>query len=237
MGSEVCGNFLSSGDFLNAFNAYIWAGHQVGIIAPYLTPKREISFITWLENLSNRTEIVVNDVGAFRLVQKSKHIPIPGRLLMRQNTDPVIPSFFQSQPDRDVYDGADYVRLKHSKPSQALTVHLQNSPVFSPEASALFLADREEITVMMDQLPQGLPAEIPRQYRVMLNTDNILVTVLPCRSCADCPQEEMLLGRVRTNIPIYRKRNACYYKLADVLKGNDNLIIPPYVVRQIGPLQ
>ena len=233
IGDEACGGFLPTSGFLSQIDAYASSGYKVGIVTPYLTPEWEIDFIALLEKLTNSTEIVVNDVGAFRLVQKSKHIPIIGRLLMRQNTDPAIHSFFRDQPTRDVYDYNDYVRLIHADPPQALADHFASSPMFSTEATALFLSGREEMTVMMDRPPRGMPAEVPRHMRVMLNMDDVLVSILPCRSCADCPNEEVLLGKTRANIPIYRKRNTCYYKAADAPGGVCEMRTPGYVTRQI----
>jgi len=223
IGSETCGCFLSSPGFPDEIKEYVLSGHEVGIISPFLTPEREISFIALLKSLSGATgramEVVVNDVGAFRLVQNNGHTPIIGRLLMRQNTDPAIPSFFRRQPDRDVYDYTDYVRLMHANPPQALADHFAGSPVFSKEAAALFLAGREELTVMMDIPPLGLPAEVPERFRVMLNMDDVLVSVLPCRSCDGCPEEETQLGRMRAGVPIYRRKSLCYYKAPVALDG------------------
>jgi len=225
IGNEVCGEFLSPtglDDFIDELNFYGAAGHNVGIIAPYLTPEREINFIALLKKLSRPTEIAANDVGAFRLIEKSGHIPVLGRLLTKQNTDPAIISFYQKQPDRIVYDVIEPVRLIHADPPKELTEHFKGSPVFSKEAANLFLGGREEITVMMDMPPHGIPDEIPERYRVMLNIDDILVSVLPCRSCENCPKKEIFLGKTRADVAIYRKRNLCYYKLSDAPVLNEN---------------
>jgi len=236
IGDEACGRFLSSADLLDAVNAHTHDGRRMGIIFPYLDPEREIDFVTMLGRLNRQTEIVVNDVGAFRLVKKSNHIPILGRLLTRQCTDPAIASFFGfPSDDRIAQDGAEIMRLKHKPPPPELSERFAGSPVFSKEAAALFLSGYSHMTVMLDLLPHGMPREIPENYSVMLNTDNILVSVMPCRSCNSCPQKEVLLGTVRGKTKIYRKRNTIYYKRADVSNAEDagNVETPKYVTRLI----
>ena len=229
IGSEVCGKFLSSADIIREIEAYRTSGYETGIISPYLTPNREIEFTAFLEKLTNVTEVIVNDVGAYKRVRDSKHIPILGRLLMRQNTDPAIRSFYQDQPDRVVYDYTDRVNLRHMNPPAELTKHFTGSPVFSEETADFFRDGDDELQVMMDLLPHGFPGKIPGKIRVLLNTDNILVSVFPCRSCDDCPQNEIILGKTRANIPIYRKKNLCYYKYAEINEADKITRFPDYV--------
>ena len=220
IGDEGCSRFLSSPDFLRRINELVSSGTKVGIIASYLTPEREANFIRLLETLPEPMEIIVNDVGALRLVSNSRHTPAIGRLLVRQNTDPAIYSFYKEQPERVVRSGQDRARLTYVAPSVALTRHLVGSTVFSSEAASIFLAEfscaNEKMTVMMDLLPQGMPDKIPDGFRVLLNTGNILVSVLPCHSCESCSNQEVSIGKTRANVPIYRKRNICYYKYSDL---------------------
>lgn len=232
VGDEACGRFLSSSDFIDEINVHAETGQHIGIISPYLTPEMEKDFITMLGSLNSQTEIVVNDVGAFRLVRKSKHNPILGRLLTRQNTDPAIASFSRFQSDRIILEGAEKILLKHKAPPPELSERFTVSPVFSKEAAALFLSGYSRMTVMLDRLPHGMPHEIPENYSVMLNMENILISVMPCRSCYNCPQKEVLLGTVREKIKIYRKRNTIYYKYSEI-SNTGNTEIPAYVTQLI----
>ena len=226
-GDEACGRFMFSEEFISKINTAIKLGGKAGIIVPYLTPETESRFDKLINSISKSIDIVVNDAGAFRLVSKSKHTPIIGRLLARQNTDPAITSFFYHQPDRIVYNGMDRAMLKHLPPSRSLALHLSGSAVFSDETAALFLSGHEKMTVMLDLLPFGLPRAIPKGFSVLLNTDNILVAVLPCRSCDDCPAHEAPIGFTRANVQIYRMKNICYYKYSDIKSELD--AIPGYV--------
>lgn len=227
IGDETCGSFLASGNFTRQVNAAISSGKRVGIILPYLTPERETQLVRLLNHLAQPVDIVVNDAGAFRIVRQSGHTPIIGRLLARQNTDPAILSFYQSHPGRIVYNGMERAVLEHMRPSQSLTAHLTGSPVFSDETAALFLSGCEKMTVMLDLLPHGMPEKIPKHYTVLLNMGSVLVSVLPCRSCAGCPDEEVVLGTTRANAPIYRRKNACYYKPFELIGKSP--AIPDYV--------
>ncbi len=228
IGSEVCDEFLSSPDLLKRMDFYASAGYQAGIIMPYLTPEREELFISLLNRLSQPTEIVVNDVGALFLTQESIHIPVIGRLMMRQMSDPAILSFYHNQSERLINDGSGVSKLVHVDPPPPLTRHLVDSPLFSEEAAAILLSVRTEVTVMMDWLPHGMPVRIPDHIRVMLNTEDILVSVLPCTDCRTCPAAETLVGKTRGLYNIYRKKNICYYKRCEI-SVSDNEALPSYV--------
>lgn len=227
IGDEACGRFLTDGVLPRRLHSVTSAGKRAGVIVPYLTPERETDFLRLLDQLHDPVDMVVNDAGAFRLIQRSIHTPILGRLLVRQNTDPAIASFFRDQPRRLVYDGTEPAVLEHVNPPHSLAVHFSGSPVFSDRTAALFLSGRETMTVMLDILPHGMPKQLPDNYTAILNTENILVSVLPCRSCEGCPDSEVLLGKTRANVPIYRKRNTCYYKLSE--SAGAVLEIPEYV--------
>jgi len=229
IGSEVCGAFLSSEVFFNELKNYKLSGKKIGIAVPYLTPSREENFFALLSKLESATEIVVNDAGAFELTRRSGHVPVLGRLLARQQTDPAIPSFFDGQPERGVYDYEDYARLKYTKPPETLACHFLASPVFSQEASEIFLSGRGEMTVVMDRLPIGMPERIPEKFNVLLNLENILVSVIPCRSCRDCPKNETVLGKTRAGATIYWRRGLCYYKFSECPGANERPRLPDYV--------
>ncbi|MDR1664043.1 MAG: hypothetical protein LBR83_03865 [Clostridiales bacterium] len=212
VGEEACGLFLSSEIFISRVNALLKSGKKVGVITPYLTPEREDALAKMLESL-RPAEIVVNDVGALWLVRQSKHTPVIGRLLTRQQTDPVILSFYQPQPSRVVLRESECVRLEHAPPPASLTGRLTGSPVFS--AASVFLSGYETMTVMMDWPPQGMMDKIPREFSVLWSIDEVLVAVLPCQGCEACPERETYIGMTRARIPVYRKRNVCYFKPAE----------------------
>ena len=224
IGDEACGRSLSSATLLSRLDTIRRSGKKVGLITPYLTPDLERSFMQLLHELVHPTTIVVNDVGALRLVRNSIHIPVIGRLLMRQHSDPVIRSFYRSHPRRIVYHGTERAELEYERPSDSLNSLFTGSAVFSEKTAALLRAEDDVMTVMMDMLPHGIPKRIPLHYRAMLHTGSVLVSVLPCQSCEECPEHEVLLGSTRANVPIYRKRNTCYYKLAEC--GGDMVIKP-----------
>jgi len=232
LGDEACGLFLSSADITDEVNALTYTGQRAGIISPYLTPEREADFLSMLGRLDCQTEIVVNDAGAYRLVKKSGHTPVLGRLLTRQNADPAIATFSQFQTDRIVLVAAEAVLLKHKPPPRELSERFCGTPVFSVETAALFLSDYRKMTIMLDLLPHGMPGKTPENYYAMLNTENILISIMPCRSCNDCPQKETLLGTVRGVIKVYRKRNTIYYKYSETPNA-ENVGIPTYVTRLI----
>jgi hypothetical protein len=228
IGDESCGKILTSSLFLNNVSYLMESGIDFAVITPYLTPEKEERFNKFLKNLPKPAKIVVNDVGAFQTVKKSSHIPIIGRLLMRQNTDPSILSFYQDHPDKIIKSGDNYAILKHIPPSKTMTEHLKSSPLFSEEAMKIFAPESEKTAVIMDLLPYGMPEKIPERLSVILNTDNILISVLPCNSCHCCPAAETFIGMTRNSIPIYRKKNVCYYKRSDV-SDQPPRRIPSYV--------
>ena len=204
-GDEVCGSFLSSPDFLNRIFELAKKNNETAIITPYLTPDTEIHFKEFLVKLPGPARIIINDFGALQFIKNSGHIPVIGRLLMRQNTDPVIMKLDIPQP---------------------LKAHFCDTPVFTNEASQLLMSGYDKMTVMMDFLPHGMPAKAPAGYDVLLNLRNVLVTVFPCNfNCCDCPGEEFLQGRTRAGVPVYQKRKLFYYKQNEIV----NSAIPDYV--------
>jgi hypothetical protein len=228
IGDECCGKMLTSSVFLYRLSRLNESGIDFAVVTPYLVPETEEHFFSFIKKLPKHTKIVVNDIGAFQIVKKSSHIPIIGRLLMRQNTDPAVFSFFQSHADKIIDIGEGRAVLTHMPPSKAFTEHLQSSPVFSEEAAKIFTSDDEQTAVIMDELPFGSPEKIPERFNVILNTGNILVSVLPCNDCSSCPNEETFLGMTRSIFPIYRKKNICYYKSAD-MPNIPSYPIPSYV--------
>jgi hypothetical protein len=187
-------------------------GKSVGLVIPCLTPERELDFAKILEGLDEKTEIVVNDMGAFCLAENAGHIPIIGRLMTKQHTDPAISGFTQKQPDRKIlYDG-EKALLKYAPPPKSQSERFSDIAIFSKSASEIFLKNRRSITVILDMALHGLPKEVPDGFEVMLNTGDILVSVFPCAGCGSCPKKETFIGQTRANVPLYRRGSVCYYK-------------------------
>jgi len=234
IGDEACGLFLSGEALPLWIDEIIGSGKGAGIVLPYLTPEREEDFIKLLGRLARPVKIAVNDFGAFRLVRQSAHTLVIGRLLAKQNTDPAIITFYEDQPGRIVYDGMERAKLTHAAPPESLTAHFTGVPAFSDETAALFLAGGGEISIILDRLPHGLPASVPGGFNVLLNTENILVSILPCRSCEGCPDKETYVGATRAGAPIYRRRNTCYCKYSECgIKREPGEGVPGYVAGTI----
>jgi len=205
VGDEGCGKFLSDEIFNDKFLTLIDNNNDIGLIAPFLTTKTELAFAALLAKINTPIDVIVNDFGALRLVQKSRHHAIIGRVMTRQSTDPAIFGFTQDQPEIVVFVNGVSAVLKHKPPPESLMKHFRSSPVFS-------IPHLGETQVMLDLPPHGLPETVPENFTVMVNTKNVLIAMLPCDDCVNCPQSETLIGKTRSDVPIYRKRNTCYYK-------------------------
>ncbi len=230
IGDEGCGRFMESGTLSDYMKNMHKKGIPVGIITPFLMPEREKRLISFLEQLEKQTEVVVNDIGSFCLVKGSGHTPIIGRLLTKQKTDPSIHQFYHQQPERKILVNGEKGFLRYAPPSETLSKYFRDIPIFSEMALEVLLKDRDRIMVMLDMPPHGMPETVPGGVEVMLSGKNVLVSMLPCVNCAACPQEETYIGTNRSGIPIYRKRNTCYYKQTGMAgKFQNNL--PHYVSR------
>jgi hypothetical protein len=235
IGDEGCGRFLSSPDFRARLRLLLASGVPVGIIAPVLTPDTEPLFKALLDELAEPLEVVVNDVGAYRMVGNSIHSRVLGRLLARQNTDPAIVQFLQPQAERQVLVEGEPALLRYAPPPDTLMRHFRTTPLFSDVAAAGPTARGDapvrtaapaaatagataggdghaRTKVMLDFPPHGLPDTIPPQFSVLLSQDEVLVALLPCKDCATCPQTETKIGETRARVPLYRRRTTCYYK-------------------------
>jgi len=215
LGSEGCGIFMESGSLSDDVKYLRKNGVSVGLIIPFLTPEREKNFKRLLAGLEKKTEVAVNDMGAFCLVEKSGHTPIIGRLLTKQQTDPAICRFYIRQPERKVLSDSAKAFLRHIPPSERLERYFRDIPVFSNAASEVFLQNRNCIAVILDMPAHGLPETVPKGFEIILHKSSVITAVLPCVKCSDCPMEETYIGTTRSGVPIYRKRNICYYKPPD----------------------
>jgi hypothetical protein len=218
-GNESCGEYLIDQARTSLVASLLDSGALSGIILPYLTPEREAGFLRLLNEIKKPTMIIINDVGAYMIVKKSCHRIVLGRLLSGQNTDPAIFQFMSEQPDRCISIENEVAILKHVPPPIPLIRHFREVPLLKENSICFFLDDDLKATVMLDNVPQGLPEKVPSGCSVMLNLENILVSVIPCGDCADCPKREVKLGVNRSQIGIYRKRNSVYYKRSECDNG------------------
>ena len=177
--------------------------------------------------------MAVNDFGAFTLVRKSRHIPIIGRLLTGQNTDPSIWGFTQGQPERRVINQGIAAVLKHRPPAEQLMRHFRSLPIFCGDTAEKLAGRSSLLTVIADLPPHGLPDSIPECFTIMANLDTILISMFPCRDCQTCPQTETEIGETRAGVPIYRKRSTCYYKQTEVSARRTDYSFPSYVTGTI----
>jgi hypothetical protein len=233
-GDEGCDLFLYDSEFQERINHFLLSGTPIGLIAPFLTPESEQPFRNLLGNLRLPIEVVVNDIGAYKIARESLHKPILGRLLSRQASDPEIIRFCKPQPDRIVYYDRTPARLRYSPPHTTLMERFRDSPLFSDEAAEVFLGDYPEMQVMCDMLPHGIPDSLPPKYSIMLHLEEVLVSMLPCQhNCRDCPQKEVKIGETRSRNPIYRKRNTCYYKFSEINGSLELDAFPPSITRTL----
>jgi len=230
LGDEGCGRFLDSPGALKRILSLLNQKRLSGLITPFLTPEREQGLIELLKGIQTPIEVVVNDVGAFQIVKKSRHIPVIGRLLARQHTDPAIMAFGLNQPGRCVFSH-DGIRstLRHVPPPDELMRHFRGTPLFTIETSGFLLGGYPDMRVMLDRPLHGLPKEIPDRYSVILNEEEILVSILPCSNCGSCPDSECFMGKTRFGVPIYRRRNTCYFKYSEVRNVNESGGYPDFI--------
>jgi hypothetical protein len=212
IGDEVCGKFMLSGELLDALTMAADKGDSPVFVAPFLTTETEEGFASLLDKLQCSVAVAVNDLGALSLVLESKHAPVIGRLLTRQNTDPAIFGFMTPQRDRAVYDRGMPALLKYAPPPEALMNHFRDISLFCGALFELFPALKPPVRVMLDKPPHGLPKSVPDEFMPVYRNDDVLVSVLPCSDCESCPREEVFLGKTRAGVDLFRKRGVCYYK-------------------------
>ncbi|MCL2813437.1 MAG: hypothetical protein FWD23_02435 [Oscillospiraceae bacterium] len=227
-GSEGCGIFMESGSLYEDIEYLRKRNISVGFVIPFLMPEREKNFKKLLMKLKDKTEIVVNDMGAFRLVEESGHTPIIGRLLTKQQTDPAIRKFYRNQPERKVLVSGGKALLRYASPPETLEKNFRGIPIFSNAASDVFLKNRNCISVILDVPMHGLPEKVPDAFEIILHKSNVMVAVLPCLNCADCPDKDIYIGILRSGVSIYRRGNICCYKLSD-RRLEAEIAIPDYI--------
>lgn len=212
LGEEGCGLFLSSQSFLRRVLALMEEGRAVTVVTPILTPEGERDLAVLLRALPVPTEVVAGDIGAFALIAKAGHIPIAGRLMSRQSTDPAIAGFARPQPPRTVLTADGPRRLEHRPPPNDLMEHFRTPPILSAGALQVLQAlAGGPPRVELDAPPHGLPYSMPENVTVSLHADECLLAVAACHGCADCPQEPAPAGATRTGTPLHRHKNLLLY--------------------------
>ena len=215
LGEEGCGLFLSSPGFLRRVLALMAEGRAVTVVTPALTPQRERDLAALLQKLPAPTEVVAGDIGAFALIAQAGHIPIAGRLMSRQSTDPAIAGFTQTQQARVVQTADGPRRLEHRPPPDELMEHFCTPPILSAGSLQVLqsLAGGPP-RVELDAPPHGLPQNFPQDISVSLHADECLLAVAACHGCEDCPQEPVPAGAARTGMPLHRHKNLLLYPVS-----------------------
>jgi len=90
-GTEFCEKLIPKKEEINKIKEFCKKNNiKLILVTPYCTNfgLKEINKI--IKILPKKTEIIFNDWGVLRIIKKSKHIPILGRLLIRIRRDPYI---------------------------------------------------------------------------------------------------------------------------------------------------
>lgn len=213
IGHEGCGRIWT--DTLPRQVTHLWSlERRFSVVVPFLTPDIEAVFPAFLGQLPPDTEVVVNDVGAFLLTVEAGFVPVLGRLLSRQHTDPAIASFQTPLASRMVQTSEGAALLTHTPPPESLWTQWQTPPIFSKDALATFqrFAPGASFRMEIDCPPHGLPAKGPATP-VTLHCGEAIVSVLPCREtdCDGCSPALRQAGQTRTGTPLVRRRNLYGY--------------------------
>lgn len=227
IGHEGCGRILSEELIQRA--AYLSSlGRRCSVVIPFLTPDIEAAFPVFLRQLPPEAEVIVNDAGAFLLAAEAGVVPVVGRLLSRQHTDPAIATFQTPTVSRVVHSQAGPALLTHTPPPTSLWTQWQTPPIFSEGVLDAFrrFAPGISLRVEIDCPPHGLPESGP-SVPVTLHCGEAILSILPCRAadCEGCSPALQQAGHTRTGMPLVRRRNLFGYRT------EQPPVLPAYVDR------
>lgn len=229
IGHEGCGRLLQ--EELSRQAAYLSSlERRFSVVVPFLTPDIEATFPAFLRQLPLEAEVVVNDVGAFLLAAEAGFVPVLGRLLSRQHTDPAIASFQIPLASRVVQTPEGAALLTHTPPPESLWTQWQTPSIFSEGTLDAFrrLVPGMPLRMEIDHPPHGLPEKGP-STPVTLHCGEAILSVLPCHQsdCENCSPCLRQAGQTRTGMPLVRRRNLYGYRT------EQPSILPAYIDRVV----
>ncbi|MEN6390803.1 MAG: hypothetical protein ABFD04_10335 [Syntrophomonas sp.] len=203
-------------------------GNTLTFITPFVSDAGLIQVNNILDALSSiydSYEVVCNDWGVFSLViGRPSCIPLIGRLLSRQDTDPrlaqILDRPFQESLERDVWhvDGTP-VRLKYKPPSEEYKTHLRTPSIINNRVLS-YLSKTGSHRLELNNPLQGLKLELIDGWKATIYIPDVIVSIK--RHCSTC---SISLGSLTPNccnlsaewihpsfpVPLHSCGNALYY--------------------------
>lgn len=191
------------------------AGRPLRLVFPPVTPLLEpfLEEILQAAGAFTDLELIANDWGTLSRLSRWKkdrtHPPrlILGVLISGQDTDPMLRSFLEPQPDRTVFSGEDIVLLRWAAPPETLIRHWSVPSAFHWTE---LLREMDVDAVELGLQPFPLPAS--EDALPVVSFPAGVLSVLPCRGCCEqCGGKETIRAGVRLyydrNLLLWGKKN------------------------------
>ena len=211
---------------------------KITLVTPLVTDKgliHTVAMVDALMKVFRPLEVVCNDWGIFDLVASmSGCIPIVGRLLAHQETDPrwygISAPKFQTQFEREVqhFDGT-VARLCYQPPPPQLLQHIRCCSLDQPEVFQ-YLSRRGVNRMELNNPLQGITVSPPSGWHLSLHVPDVLITL--ARNCLNipvtssetepwacdngCPVAPIVWKHESFLVELYQLTNGVYYFNSDI---------------------